>query len=123
MPPVLTPSAIATMEPMPSCPGSGSMAAQKSSLMSLRPASDAKPMSRSNAMHQDKQVSCLILVHRSKPPGNQQQYCNPEVAEQNESDGFVPRARRQAAAKAIRLRKGCNAAMGAKTRFHVSIFP
>src|SRR2546425_12616126 len=71
MPPVLTPSAIATMEPMPSCPGSGSMAAQKSSLMSLRPASDAKPMSRSNAMHQDKQVSCLILVHRSKPPGKQ----------------------------------------------------
>ncbi|WP_169804356.1 hypothetical protein [Polaromonas jejuensis] len=29
----------------------------------------------------------------------------------------------QAAAKAMRLRKGCNAAMGAKTRFHVSIFP
>jgi hypothetical protein len=52
------------------------------------------------------------------------QYCNPKVAEQNESDGFVPRARRkaQAVAKAVRLRKGCNAAMGAKTRFHVSLF-
>ncbi|MDP3248166.1 MAG: hypothetical protein Q8M93_14525, partial [Polaromonas sp.] len=28
----------------------------------------------------------------------------------------------QAAAKAVRLRKDCNAAMGAKARFHVSIF-
>src|SRR3982751_6710584 len=65
MPPVLTPSATATMEPMPSCPGSGSMAAQKSSLVFFRPARVAKPMSRSNAMHQCKQVQCPILVHCS----------------------------------------------------------
>ena len=59
MPPVLTPSAIAAIAPQPSSgPFWGSMAAQKSSLWAFRPATLAKPMSISNAMHQHTQLPC-----------------------------------------------------------------
>jgi hypothetical protein len=62
IPPVLTPSAMATMEARPYSPFWGMSAAQKSSLLSLLPASEVNPMSTSNAMHHPMQDWAPPLV-------------------------------------------------------------